>query len=114
MAQERRWHTAGIRLRGHIFRLWTASAVLAGFIYGLIYSPEWLTWWKRATEDAVHAACAFVPYPWGDRIEATVGNFGLWVQITLAIISFRLFVWIFIVAVRRVRALSPGQIRTRD
>jgi hypothetical protein len=114
MAQERRWHAARIRLRGHLFRIWTASAVLAGFIYGLIYTPEWLTWWKRTTEDAVHVACGFVPYPWGDRIEATLGNFGLWVQITLAIIALRLLVWVLLVVVHGVRALSSGQIRTRD
>ena len=42
-----------------------------------------------------------MPYPWGDRIEATLGNFGLWVQITLAIIAFRILMWLVISAVRR-------------
>ena len=38
--------------------------------------------------------CDLLPYPWGDRLEATLGNFGLWVQITLAIVAFRLLVWL--------------------
>lgn len=98
-----RWHNAKVRLRSHIFRFWTAMAVLAGFLYGLIYAPEWLTWWKRATEDAVHTICTLLPYPWGDRVEATLGNFGLWVQITLAIIGFRIVMWLFVVCGRRIR-----------
>ncbi len=76
-------------------------AVLGGFLYGLIYDPEWLTWWKRTTEDAVHATCSLLPYPWGDRVEATLGNFGLWMQITLAIAAFRVLMWLVVVAARR-------------
>jgi hypothetical protein len=63
-----------------------------------------LTWWKRTTEAAVEAGCDLLPYPWGDRLEATIGNFGLWVQITLAIILFRILVWLVISAVSRVLA----------
>jgi hypothetical protein len=107
MAQEPynppRWHNARVRLRSHIFRAWTAMAVLAGFFCGLIYHPEWLTWWKRTTEGAVTGAFALLPYPWNDRIEATIGNFGLWIQITLAIIAFRIVVWLLMVVVRRMR-----------
>jgi hypothetical protein len=44
-----------------------------------------------------------LPYPWGDRIEAALGNFGLWVQITLAIVAFRFFMWLIASALRRVR-----------
>ncbi|MFO1023793.1 MAG: hypothetical protein U1E70_01305 [Acetobacteraceae bacterium] len=81
-------------LRTQIFRLWTAAAVLAAYAYAWIDRPEWLTWWKRATERGIERACAALPYPWGDRIEATLGNFGLWVQITLAIVVFRILVWL--------------------
>jgi hypothetical protein len=97
-----RWHNAKIRLRSHVFRVWTALAVLVGFVYGWIYAPERLTEWKHATENAVQFLCAQLPYPWGDRIEATVGNFGVWVQITLAIIAFRIAMWLVIVGVRSV------------
>ena len=97
-----RWHNAKIRLRSHVFRIWTALAVLIGFVYGWIYAPESLTWWKHATENAVQFLCSQLPYPWGDRIESTVGNFGVWVQITLAIIVFRLAMWLVIVVVRMV------------
>jgi len=44
-----------------------------------------------------------LPYPWGDRIESTLGNFGLWVQITLAIVAFRFFMWLIAFALRLVR-----------
>jgi len=83
-----------LRVRSHIFRLWTALAILAGYVYGWLYVPEALTWWKRTTASAIEAACSLLPYPWGDRVEATLGNFGLWVQITLAIIAFRILVWL--------------------
>ena len=69
-------------VRSHIFRIWTASAVLAAYIYGWLYIPEVLTWWKRTTTNLIETGCGLLPYPWGDRIEATLGNFGLWVQIT--------------------------------
>jgi hypothetical protein len=88
------------RLRSHVFRIWTAGAVLAGSAYSWIYAPEWLTWWKRTTASVIEAACGLLPYPWGDRIEATLGNFGLWVQITLAIIAFRILVWAVMAAAR--------------
>jgi len=63
-------------------------------VYGWLYVPELLTWWKRATTSVIEAACGVLPYPWNDRIEATVGNIGLWVQITLAIVVFRILVWL--------------------
>jgi hypothetical protein len=83
-----------LRIRGHVFRAWTAVFVLAAFFYALVYRPETLTWWKRSTSALIEAGCALLPYPWGDRIEATIGNFGLWVQITLAIVAFRIVVWL--------------------
>ena len=88
------WDGAKARVRNHVFRLWTACAVLGGFVYGWVYAPEWLTWWKRTTSLVIQRGCGLLPYPWGDRIEATLGNFGLWVQITLAIVVFRIMVWL--------------------
>lgn len=93
-ALETSWDSTRARLRIHVFRAWTATAVLAAYVYGWLYAPELLTWWKRTTTTAIEAGCDLLPYPWGDRIEATLGNFGLWVQITLAIIVFRIMVWL--------------------
>jgi hypothetical protein len=93
-----------IRLRSHIFRIWTAGAILAGYVYGWFYAPETLIWWKRTTNAIVEAACSLLPYPWNDRIEATLGNFGLWVQITLAIIAFRILMWLIIVVTNHLRS----------
>jgi hypothetical protein len=88
--------------RTHIFRVWTAVAVLAAYGWGWVYAPEILTWWKRTTTTVIEAGCGLLPYPWGDRIEATLGNFGLWVQVTLAIIAFRVLVWAVISMLRRI------------
>lgn len=87
-------------LRSHLFRIWTAAAVLIAYGYAWIDRPEVLTWWKRTTERTIEGGCSLLPYPWGDRLEATLGNFGLWVQITLAIIMFRILVWFVAAAVR--------------
>ncbi len=92
-----RWkHT----VRGHVFRFWTALFVLTGCVYSWLYRPEVLTWWKRTTTSLIESSCNLLPYPWGDRIEATLGNFGLWVQITLAIVAFRILMWIVASAIR--------------
>jgi hypothetical protein len=99
-------------LRSHIFRIWTACAVLAAYVYGFVYVPETLTWWKRTTTGLIENGCNLLPYPWGDRVEATLGNFGLWVQITLAIVVFRVLVWLATSLLRRgwsARARGPGQ-----
>jgi hypothetical protein len=101
---ETSWTHVRQQLRNHIFRTWTACAVLAGYAYGWLYAPEMLTWWKRTTTSCIEALCGLVPYPWGDRIEATLGNFGLWVQITLAIIVFRILMWFAAVVLRRLWA----------
>jgi len=95
------WSSTKHMVRSHIFRIWTACAVLAAYIYGWLYFPEVLTWWKRTTTNLIETGCGFLPYPWGDRIEATLGNFGLWVQITLAIIAFRILMWLVSSALRR-------------
>jgi hypothetical protein len=97
-----RWRTTKLRVRSHVFRLWTAVAVLAGYVYGWVYVPELLTWWKRTTTSMIEAGCALLPYPWGDRIEATIGDIGLWVQITLAIIAFRIVMWLIAVTAYRI------------
>ena len=100
-----KWDSTKYRVRSHLFRAWTACAILAAYVYGWLYVPEMLTWWKRATMTIIERACDHLPYPWGDRIEATIGNFGLWVQITLAIVAFRILVWIVISALRRMGSL---------
>jgi hypothetical protein len=41
-----------------------------------------------------------LPYPWGDRVESAIGDFGLWVQITLTVLLLRALIGIFIVAFR--------------
>jgi hypothetical protein len=97
------WNNVGGRIRNHVFRVWTACAILAAYVYGWLYAPETLTWWKRTTTAIIQAGCDLLPYPWGDRVEATLGNFGLWVQITLAIIVFRVLIWLLIAATRRIR-----------
>ena len=110
-----RWDGAKARVRSHVFRLWTAAAVLAAYVYGWVNLPELLIWWKRTTASAIEAGCGLLPYPWNDRIEATLGNFGLWVQITLAIVVFRILVWLVMVVLRwgwragrRNRGQPPG------
>jgi hypothetical protein len=89
------------RVRSHVFRVWTAGAILAAYVYSWFYVPELLTWWKRTTEATIETVCGSLPYPWGDRIEATIGNFGLWVQVTLAIIVFRILIWVVMAVGRR-------------
>lgn len=89
---ESRWDNTKAHVRNHVFRAWTALTVLAGYVYCFVYAPEWITWWKRVTTSIIESGCALLPYPWNDRIEATLGNFGLWVQITLAIMAFRILV----------------------
>ena len=76
-------------LRVHLFRLWTALAVFGSFCYLWLNRPEYLTWWKRSVNAFIESACGLLPYPWGDRIESTIGDFGIWVQLTLAILIFR-------------------------
>jgi len=109
-----KWDSTKYRIRSHLFRLWTACAILAAYVYGWLYVPETLTWWKRMTTSIIEDACDHLPYPWGDRIEATIGNFGLWVQITLAIVAFRILIWIVISALRRMGSLRTRVERSRS
>src|ERR1051326_9207378 len=101
------WQNTKLRVRSHIFRAWTALFILAAYVYGWLYQPEALTWWKRTTTSLIESGCDLLPYPWGDRIEATVGDFGLWVQITLAIIAFRILAWLVIPAAGLVWGTKP-------
>ena len=80
---------AGCGWRVQLFRLWTALTVLAACAYLWLYKPEYITWWKRSVDLLIERGSAQLPYPWGDRIESTIGNFGIWVQLTLAILLFR-------------------------
>ncbi len=91
-------------LRTQIFRLWTVGSVLAAYAYAWVERPELLTWWNRATERIVEQGCSLLPYPWSDRVETTLGNFGLWVQITFAIVAFRITVWLALTPIRRSEA----------
>ena len=76
-------------LRVQLFRLWTAVFILVVYGYLWLNKPEYFTWWKRTIDYLIESSCAKLPYPWGDRIESTLGNFGIWVQLSLAILSFR-------------------------
>jgi hypothetical protein len=90
-------------LRVQFFRLWTALAVLGTSIYLWFYKPEYLTLWKRSTDRLVEAGSSRLPYPWGDRLESTIGNFGIWVQLTAAILIFRAILGVFLLMIRMLR-----------
>ena len=94
-----------------MFRFWTALAVLTGYVYAWWSVPEALTWWKRGTTAAIERICDALPYPWGDRIEASIGNFGIWVQITIAIVFFRVFVRLVVWALRGAFQITTGRVR---
>ena len=105
---EQRWDATKARIRSHVFRIWTMLAVLGAYVYAWVYAPEVLTWWKRSTTAAIEWGCDLLPYPWGDRIEATLGNFGLWVQIALAITAFRIAVWLVLSGLRAAFTRRPS------
>ena len=90
-------------LRVQLFRLWTALTVLTACAYLWLYKPEYITWWKRSVDILIERGSAQLPYPWGDRIESTIGNFGIWVQLTLAILIFRAAIGILLMFIRRIR-----------
>jgi hypothetical protein len=93
----------GTWLRVQLFRVWTALAVLGACSYLWLYKPEYLTWWKRNIDALIEGGSSQVPYPWGDRIESTLGNFGIWVQLTLAILTFRAAIGILLIFIRMLR-----------
>ena len=90
-------------LRVQLFRLWTALVVLGACGYLWLYRPEYPTWWKRNIDALIEGGSSQIPYPWGDRIETTIGNFGIWVQLTLAILIFRAVIGILLLLIRAMR-----------
>jgi hypothetical protein len=90
-------------LRVQLFRFWTALAVLGTCGYLWLYKPEYLTWWKRNIDVLIEGGSSQLPYPWGDRTESTIGNFGVWVQLTLAILIFRAAIGILHIFIRMMR-----------
>jgi hypothetical protein len=89
-------------MRVQFFRFWTALVVLGAYGYFWLNTPEYLTWWKRRVNTLIEKGCDMLSYPWGDRIESTVGNFGIWVQITLAILIFRTIIGTVLILIRAI------------
>jgi hypothetical protein len=98
-------------LRIQLFRFWTALAVLGTYVYLWINKPEYLSWWKRHVDTLIESGSGQLPYPWGDRIESTIGNFGLWVQVTLAILVFRTAIGVLLLCIRLMSGGLPGRRR---
>jgi hypothetical protein len=89
-------------LRVQFFRFWTALVVLVTYGYLWLNKPEYLSWWKRSVDSLIETSSGQFPYPWGDRVESTIGNFGLWVQVTLAILIFRAALGILLLCIRMI------------
>jgi hypothetical protein len=100
-------------VRVQFFRFWTALAVLGTYGYLWIDRPEYLSWWKRSVDALIESGSAQLPYPWGDRIESTIGNFGIWVQVTLAILIFRAALGILLLCIRII-SRRPARTRLRQ
>ena len=98
--------------RIHVFRAWTALAVLAFFGLCFVYRPEFVSWWLRTTMRMIEGGSGALPYPWGDRVEVALKGFGgsFWFQITLAIIALRIAAWALAASWRKTRAgRRPGK-----
>ena len=82
-------------VRVHFFRFWTASAVILLFGLCFWYAPELLTSWQRAVLNLIQSATELLPYPWSNRVQFLMINFGasIWLQFTLAIILLRVLCW---------------------
>lgn len=89
-------------VRVHFFRLWTALLVLGAYGYLWVNKPEYLTWWKRSLNTLIERGCDRLPYPWGDQIESTLGNFGIWIQLTFAILIVRAALGLALILVRAI------------
>jgi hypothetical protein len=89
-------------VRVHFFRLWTALLVLGAYGYLWVNKPEYLTWWKRSLNTLIEKGCDRLPYPWGDQIESTLGNFGIWIQLTFAILIVRAALGLALILVRAI------------
>jgi hypothetical protein len=85
--------------------MWTASMVVVLFGVAFWYAPEFLTWWQKSVLAMINNGSALLPYPWSNRLEFLMVSLGasIWLQITLAIIAFRVFMWPFIFWFRRRR-----------
>ena len=83
--------------RVQFFRLWTASAVIILFGLAFWYAPELLTWWQKTVLKMIENGSEMLPYPWSNRVEYIMINFGasIWLQFALAIILFRVLMWPF-------------------
>jgi hypothetical protein len=96
----------------HFFRFWTAAAVIVLFGLGFWYAPEILTWWQRTVMRMINDGSGLLPYPWSDRVQFIMINLGasIWLQITAAIVLFRVLLWPIALWIRRGRAerRKPG------
>jgi hypothetical protein len=82
-------------VRVHFFRFWTATAVILLFGLCFWYAPELLTSWQKAVLNLIQSATELLPYPWSNRVQFLMINFGasIWLQFTLAIILLRVLCW---------------------
>jgi hypothetical protein len=80
--------------RVQFFRFWTAAVVLILFGLAFWYAPELLTWWQKTVLRMIESGSHFLPYPWSNRVEYIMINFGasIWLQFVLAIFLFRALV----------------------
>jgi hypothetical protein len=77
--------------RVQFFRFWTAAAVIIMFGLAFWYAPELLTWWQKTVLRMIENGSHFLPYPWSNRVEYIMINFGasIWLQFLLAIFLLR-------------------------
>jgi hypothetical protein len=103
---EHKGKTQGVRhwARVQFFRAWTALAtlVLLGWCY--IYVPEWLRWYLRTATHGIETAADMLPSPWAAQAEIVLRTVGgsLWFQIALAIILFRVVMWVIAACFRAI------------
>jgi hypothetical protein len=81
--------------RVQFFRLWTATTVIILFGLAFWYVPEALTWWQKTVLRMIENVSEMLPYPWSNRVEYIMINFGasIWLQFALAIVVFRVLMW---------------------
>jgi hypothetical protein len=81
--------------RVHFFRFWTATVVVFLFGFCFWYAPELLTGWQRMVLSLIQSGSEMLPYPWSNRVQYVMINFGasIWLQFTLAIILLRVLCW---------------------
>jgi hypothetical protein len=65
------------------------------FVVCFWYAPELLTGWQRVVLNLIQSGSRMLPYPWSDRVQFVMINFGasIWLQFTLAIILLRIIGW---------------------